>query len=528
MNSNYPSGVTSNEQTIDGYASQNYHSKSSTPRVAIIGTEASGNSGTSLFNEALRIMQSHDTEIEFIATNLDIPNHINYPPQDGFFFDPESQESRYLWRWITMDAPDLVVELCAGAPTSVGFSGINPNSQLAKNGTQIESPGSLIQSLSSGEGPTPGKIPGMNIKCNLSELEPILSNIITSLSSEEFGQSAAKKELNKRMERTPLEVAHTLGTRYGFKLDQPINYIQGVAISGRLRLNKLDSAYPDPSDDISDLVSFLKTDSGYEGNDGGGANIAGMCWADELGESTSDDTWNELMIKAANTYEDVPRGVSPNPCHPDFGCEDMFYIATMLGMAYKISGDSRYTDSYVNFLLETKTQQPNGLFWHCRSAPYFWGRGNGFAALSFTEGLEYLPEEHSGRRQLIQIHQAHMQAMAKHQLPSGMWTQLLDFPGTYQELSVTCMTGYALAKGIRKGWLPETLLETVRLAWDGCSKRISDTADLVDVCTGTGFQTKRSDYLYRAAEYGYDDRGGSMALWFATEMELLNRHLRTK
>ena len=88
MNPNYPSGVTSNEQTIDGYASQNYHSKSSTPRVAIIGTEASGNSGSSLFNEALSIMQSHDTEIEFIATNLDIPNHINYPPQDGFFFDP--------------------------------------------------------------------------------------------------------------------------------------------------------------------------------------------------------------------------------------------------------------------------------------------------------------------------------------------------------------------------------------------------------------------------------------------------------
>ena len=90
------------------------------------------------------------------------------------------------------------------------------------------------------------------------------------------------------------------------------------------------------------------------------------------------------------------------------------------------------------------------------------------------------------------------------------------------------MTGYALAQGIRKGWLPATLLETVRLAWDGCSKRISDTADLVDVCTGTGFQTKRSDYLYRAAEYGYDDRGGSMALWFATEMEMLNRHLSTK
>ncbi|MBR97920.1 MAG: hypothetical protein CL887_05445 [Dehalococcoidia bacterium] len=528
MNSNYPSGVTLNEQTIEGYATENYHSRSVIPRIALVCTNASVKPNADLFSEALKTLTSYVNEIAYIATNVDIPDHISYPPEGGFFFDTECQESRYLWRWITMAAPDLVIEIKSGLQNTVEISGLESKVDFTKIGTPLEKPGSLIQSLASGDGQTPGKIPGMAITSSISDIKDSLTKIVEHILDKGIERSLAGQELAKRAERSPLEVACILGNTYGFKLDEPINYIQGVAISGRLRLKKLDSSYKDPSANISDLVSFLKTEDGYEGNDGAGPNIAGMCWADELGQDTGDDSWNDLLVKAANTYEKVPRGRSPNPCHPDFGCEDMFYIATMLGRAFSFTGDTEYIESYVNFLLETKTQQPNGLFWHCRSTPYFWGRGNGFAALAFAEGLEYLPEHHPERDKLIEMHEKHMNAMRSHQLPNGMWTQLLDFPGTYQELSATCMTGYALAKGIRKGWLPKTLLESVHLAWEGCSKRISNKADLVDVCTGTGFQAKKSDYLYRAAEYGYDDRGGSMAIWFATEMELLNRHLNTK
>jgi len=88
-------------------------------------------------------------------------------------------------------------------------------------------------------------------------------------------------------------------------------------------------------------------------------------------------------------------------------------------------------------------------------------------------------------------------------------------------LSVTCMVGYALARGIRKGWLDNSFMPALEKTWSAAKKRISDNGDLVDVCSGTGFQQKRSDYIYRKAEYGYDDRGGSMAIWFSTEMALL-------
>ena len=143
--------------------------------------------------------------------------------------------------------------------------------------------------------------------------------------------------------------------------------------------------------------------------------------------------------------------------------------------------------------------------------------------MAYAEGISYLPENNPAKNELIEIHSNQMEGLKDLQQPTGMWTQLLDFDGTYQEMSVTCMVGYALARGIRRGWLKEELRPVLDKAWDGVKKRISNDAGLVDVCTGTGFQESRESYLYRAAEYGYDDRGGSMAIWFATEMEKLQR-----
>ena len=231
-----------------------------------------------------------------------------------------------------------------------------------------------------------------------------------------------------------------------------------------MRLSNLDSAYPDPADSVVKLVEFLTTEAGFAGNDRTGPNLAAMCWAEELLESTSDEIWKNLLLKAANTYNQFKTGTAPHPCHPDFGCEDMFFISAMCGRAYKITGDEQYLDTYSNFLLEADIQQSDGLFWHCRSAPYFWGRGNGFAALAFAEALTYMPDQHSSRDELIAMHTHHLDGLSKLQLPSGMWTQLLDYPGTYQEMSATCMIGYSMARGIRLGWLDQKFLSVLELS----------------------------------------------------------------
>ena len=47
--------------------------------------------------------------------------------------------------------------------------------------------------------------------------------------------------------------------------------------------------------------------------------------------------------------------------------------------------------------------------------------------------------------------------------------------------------------------------------------------NVVDGCASTGAQENLKDYLDRPAIFGFDDRSGGMALWFAVEMERLAR-----
>ena len=100
-----------------------------------------------------------------------------------------------------------------------------------------------------------------------------------------------------------------------------------------------------------------------------------------------------------------------------------------------------------------------------------------------------------------------------------MWHQLIDAPGSYLEMSVTCMIGYALARGLRRGWLDSAHTDMLLRAWRGVAARIDDRGGLVDVCTGTGVQPSRRHYLDRPAIFGLDERGGALSLWFVTEME---------
>src|SRR5688500_5310033 len=39
---------------------------------------------------------------------------LQFPPVKGFFDHPEEPESRYVWRWVTYQAPDLVLQLRGG------------------------------------------------------------------------------------------------------------------------------------------------------------------------------------------------------------------------------------------------------------------------------------------------------------------------------------------------------------------------------------------------------------------------------
>lgn len=446
-----------------------------------------------------------------------------YPPNDGYYFDECDPEARYLWRQACFLAPDIVLEVRNGS--AVAWESTNPSSELSRalGAEQLGPSDSMLAALATGRPSGLAPIPGVRLTSDESGLETQLTAFLDALLKQTSpDRSPARIELDTRLSRSPLGIAQTLASQYGHTLN-PVVYTQGVAISGRLRLAKLVGSLEETAADISGLVDPMFSASGNIVAEGAeGAAIAGLVWCDELSRVTGDPKYSGALVSAADKFRDAERSQPPQPCDPDYRTEDMFFSAAILGRAYGLTGDATYLDILTEFLLEAKVQQPNGLFWHARSVPYFWGRGNGFAALGYAEALTYLPKDHPAREAVLEIHLRHLEALSALQRPSGMLTEVLDFPGSYQEHTVTSMFGYAVARGLRLGWLDERHRDNLGLAWSGCMEHIDLDGGLVDGCTGTGPQSDLRAYLDRPAEFGRDDRTGNLALWFAVEMARLH------
>lgn len=107
-------------------------------------------------------------------------------------------------------------------------------------------------------------------------------------------------------------------------------------------------------------------------------------------------------------------------------------------------------------------------------APMFWGRALGWYAMALVDTLDYLPAQHPRRQELISILNREMTALAKVQdKKSGTWYLIVDRPnakGNYLEASAACMFTYALAKGVRLGYLPASFAKNADRAWAGVQK----------------------------------------------------------
>ena len=312
--------------------------------------------------------------------------------------------------------------------------------------------------------------------------------------------------------------ARTLVSAYGHKLERPVVYTQGVSLTGRLLLSDLDNTYPNPRPEIEEITAEYvgNPDSVFNASDGT-ANYAGINWASLMAD---DPRYRHLLIETADRFMKLDSDGFASALDRDFRVEDMFFAGTVLQRATEITGESRYVELAAEFVLECADRllQPNGLYWHCLSSPYFWGRGNGFAALGYAETLVGCKGDLRAR--LIDRHVEHLNGLREYQDDdSGMWRQVVDRRDSYTESSSTCMIGISIALGIQHGWLAkDEWSEVLSNAWQGVSDGIDEHGGVTRVCVGTGPLDSLNDYLIRDSVTGLDDRGGAMALWFAVEM----------
>lgn len=448
---------------------------------------------------------------------------IGYPPTDGFFYDRETPESRHIWRWTCYQAPDLVLEVQHGERVAWEANAAATGLGADRHASRIGPDDSLLSAIAIGEPDGLGTIPGLRLTAPLSELDAELTRLLESLIHRPPGPSTARSVLDARRSRSPVEVGRDLAKTNGRTLE-PLVYTQGVAISGRLRFEALAPGAAGGIEDIAPLVAPVVADpAGSFATEPNSADLAGVVWAEELASITSDRRYNDLLVTAADLIR--PRGTDEShwPLNHHFAVEDFFMSAAVLGRAFRVTESERYLDLLADFLLGAGTQEESGLFPHSRRGPFHWGRGNGFAALGLAEALTYMTADFPRRDAVLGMCHKQMEALMTLQEPSGMYLQLIDFPGSYQEFTSTSMIGYSMARGIRQGWLDGSYRSVVDMAWQGISERVDSEGNIVDGCAGSGVMDNRRSYLDRPANSGYDDRSGSMALWFAAEMERLNR-----
>lgn len=507
-------------------------------RMLIIGGINGTDSDVHLALDAIETITNHYNSFNALSISyipcLDYDAYISNPqtsqtegkliqgfsPDGNYFFDPEIPESRYIWRWVCYQAPDLVIELSSGESIQIEPNEAAPAFITDMDTARSVSDNSLIAALGrkheSNLGPIPGvRITGTSEQVVLKTVE-LLHKAEDSRGTDQPSPSHTAAAIGKRTNRTAQAVSEALASQFGYKLDSPINYIQGVGVSGRIRLAEhKNQVVPD---DIFQLVDpYVDNPSTSFGDTPGSASLAGAVWADDLFRITKDPRYKNYLLDLTNRF-DLNGSNPPAPADPKWRTEDMFMLGSTMGRSYALTQETQYLDILTNFLVEMGTQQISGLYWHDRETPFYWGRGNGFAVLGLAETLTYLPQSHPRYTDILLMYRKLLNGLLKYQDLSGCYHQVITLPGSYQELTSTCMIGYGIARGIKLGLLDQSYLPTLKSLWNGTKARIAETGDVVDGCTGTGALETEHDYIVREALSGYDDRTGSLALWFAVEM----------
>ena len=432
-----------------------------------------------------------------------------FPPADGFFDHPDRPDTRYVWRWVSYQAPDLVVEVRAGDGLQVRSSAGGDDLPAGSLAAALADPASQ---------PGLGPVETMFVTAGASDGAEVMRAVLDRAAD---ATSPLRAVILDRIARDPLDIARLMARRY--PSTPGISYIPALAWVHTLRVAAMDGDASLREKVMTEVRPWLSGEQPLFGDRVSYAAIAGTMIFSEIARLPDSGADGEAAARLA--AEGVALGaaeVSPGEGEHASGWSDDFFLGTIAAVR---AGDEDGLAAAVRLVLATaaRLQQPDGLLHHDADAPIAWGRGNGFGALGLAELLTVLPDDHPDRAGILDIHRRHLEAMRAQQAPDGMWRQIVDVPGSYRETSVTAMTLTAMARGIRRGWLDESYRPVVDRAWRALLAHVADDGTLVDVCFSTGAGPTERHYLDRPAVNGADDRGGAMVLGAALEYDDLTQ-----
>ena len=169
-------------------------------------------------------------------------------------------------------------------------------------------------------------------------------------------------------------------------------------------------------------------------------------------------------------------------------------------------------------------------------SPLFWARAMGWYATAVVDALDWFPDSHPKRKDLIAILTRLVNAIEKVQDPkTGLWLDILNYNGpgkekNYFEASASSQFVYAVAKGVRKGYLPAAKISIAKKGYDGIIKQFIKVENGQTNLHGTVKVSGLGGNPYRDGSFDYymsedvivnDPKGIGAFLLASNEMEML-------
>ncbi len=287
-----------------------------------------------------------------------------------------------------------------------------------------------------------------------------------------------------------------------FPKPPPFNWGEGVLLSGMMRAYKLtgDKRYLKFVRDFADywhkkgIVSTLRK-RGYCGHWGPGFAIL------MLYEETKDKRYlalaeqiNEFMLNRAERTKDG--GLSHFNGKRQLWVDTLDMCCPVFSHAGRITNNPklqaeavRQLEVFAKHLQDPKT----GMFYHMwdertgKRTPSYWGRGNGWVVLSYTEVLKHEKAGSPGRTRLAAAFGKQLASIVPLQdKRTGLWRTVLDQPDTYLETSASAMILYGLAECRNRKIIPVPYEDAMHRAWAGLSRKVDAKGRVIGVSAGTG------------------------------------------
>lgn len=214
--------------------------------------------------------------------------------------------------------------------------------------------------------------------------------------------------------------------------------------------------------------------------------------------------------------------------------DDLYMAIPAIAQMGKLTGDKKYFDDAVKQIALYSSRMFNkdlNIYMHgwvegmTPHPEFHWGRANGWAIMAMTELLDVLPNDHPGRKAVLDQYKAHVKGLASFQTGKGFWHQLLDKNDTYLETSATAIYAYCIARGVNNGWLDAKAYAPMSLlAWNAVATKVNAVGQVEGTCVGTGMAFDPAFYYYRPVNVYAAHSYGPVLLAGAEIIQLLKNY----